>query len=806
MRSCRGFLPAAAIACALLAGCAWPWTRPGPAAPARLTLPLDAGWRFLQSDAQGAEQAAFDDSGWRTVDVPHDWAIAGPFDPKSPAKGEGAFLPAGIGWYRRHLGSDPSYSGRRVFIEFDAVMANSDVWVNGVLLGHRPYGYSSFAYELTGHLAAGGDNVIAVRADNSRQVAARWYTGSGIIRHVRLVIEDPVHIERNSTFITTPVVTASRAVVHMRTTVVNESADPAQVSVVFGFSAPGGGAVQVDHAQAPTGPSEIAAGKSADFEADLPVANPALWDLGSPALYRASVDVDVGGKPVDTDAVTFGIRDARFEAATGFWLNGRNLKLKGVCVHGDGGAFGGAVPLGVWRRRLEALRALGTNAIRTAHNPPDPGFLDLCDRMGFLVMDEAFDCWRVAKRPYDYHLYFDEWSKTDAADMVRRDRNHPSIVIWSAGNEIHDSPRPEAAKKILASLLPVFHGNDPTRPVTVALVSPDRSHDYDDGFADMQDVIGTNYREALTISEHAKRPGRRIVGTENHQTLDAWRAVRDNAFLAGQFLWVGIDYLGESPRWPFIGGGGDQSGLLDRTGAPYPSAFQRQSWWSSVPMVRIARRVAPEGPVIADPGQGTPPRRRPDTLLSDWTPEGAGPHVEAVEVYSNAESVELLLNGRSLGVKPNDPAGAPCLWQVPFEEGSLKAVASTGGRVVATHELRTAGAPARVALEADCRELSPGWDEVGLVRATVVDAAGTPVPGASPVVTFRVDGPGTVAAVDNADNSSHEPFQAAQRSAYRGRCVAFVRATGDAGTITITASADGLADGRVAIEAAAPPH
>ncbi len=257
----RRLLSAAVLGCALLAGCSLPWTRPGAAVSARLTLPLDARWKFLQSDAQGAERAAFDDSAWTTLDVPHDWGIAGPFDPKNPAKGEGAFLPAGIGWYRRRFSADPSYSGRRVFIEFDAVMANSDVWVNGVLLGHRPYGYSSFAYELTGHLAAGGDNVIAVRVDNSKQVAARWYTGSGIIRHVRLVVENPVHVVRNATFVTTPVITEARAVVHIHTTVVNESAEAAQVSVVFGVSVPGGG-VQVDHAQAPTGPSEIAAGGS----------------------------------------------------------------------------------------------------------------------------------------------------------------------------------------------------------------------------------------------------------------------------------------------------------------------------------------------------------------------------------------------------------------------------------------------------------------------------------------------------------------------------------------------------------------
>jgi beta-galactosidase len=788
-------------ACALLAGCAWTGTRPKTAAPARLTLPLDAGWRFTQSDAAGADQPAFDDSGWRTLDVPHDWGIAGPFDPNNPARGEGAFLPTGVGWYRRHFGADPSYAGKRVFIEFDAVMANSDVWVNGFLLGHRPYGYSSFAYELTGHLAASGDNVVAVRVDHSMQVAARWYTGSGIIRHVRLVVDNPVHVVRHSTFVTTPEITAARASVRVHTTVLNESAEPATVSLTVGLRAPTVGSTQTDYATE-ISPSEIPAGKSADFDADFSVANPVLWELDRPALYSASVDVKVGGTVVDEDAENFGIRKAEFKAATGFWLNGRNLKLKGVCVHGDGGAFGAAVPLSVWRVRLEALKALGANAIRTAHNPPDPGFLDLCDSMGFLVMDEAFDCWKVAKRPYDYHLYFDEWSKVDAADMVRRDRNHPSIVIWSAGNEVHDTPRPEAAKKILAYLLAVFHENDPTRPVTVALVSPERSHDYDDGLADMMDVIGTNYREALTISEHAKRPERRIVGTENHQTLDAWKAVRDNPFLAGQFLWVGIDYLGESPRWPFIGGGGDQAGLLDRTGAPYPSAFQRQSWWSASPMVHIARRVAPQAPVIKDPGYGNPPRRRRDSLLSDWTPARTGPHDEAVEVYSNAASVELFLNGRSLGSKSVDPDGTACLWQVPFEAGSLKAVASSAGQVVATDELRTAGPPARIALAAGSRVLSTGWDNVDFVRATIVDADGVPVPSATDAVTFRVDGPGEVAAVDNADNSSHEPFQASVRGAYRGRCVAFVRATAPMGTIAVTASAEGLQDGRVAIAAA----
>jgi beta-galactosidase len=512
------------------------------------------------------------------------------------------------------------------------------------------------------------------------------------------------------------------------------------------------------------------------------------------------------GGVVDSGDVSFGIRDARFEAATGFWLNGRSLRIKGVCVHGDGSAFGAAVPLGVWERRLGALRRLGVNAIRTAHNPPDPGFLDLCDRMGFLVMDEMFDCWTVAKNPYDYHLFFSEWSKVDTRDTVRRDRNHPSVVLWSAGNEIHDTPQAELSKRILSGLVRVFHDNDPTRPVTQALFRPNISHDYDDGLADLLDVIGTNYRNSELLAAHAARPERKIIGTEMGQSLDVWRFLRDNPPLSGQFLWVGVDYLGESPRWPYIGGGGDQSGLVDRTGSPRPEAFQRQSWWSAGPMVHIARRIAPEAILPADPGYGNPPKRRPAVLLSDWTPAMAAAHDEVVEVYGNTERIELFLNGRSLGAKAVDASGAPCVWQVPFEAGTIGAVGSTAGKAVATHELRTAGRPARIVLEAEARELPLGWDETDYVRATVVDERGVRVPGASPMVVFHADGPGQIVAVDSSDNSSHEPFQALQRRAYQGRCFAILRATGPGGSIRLSASSVGLQDGQITLAAVPASH
>jgi beta-galactosidase len=803
-RATRIGLYGIAFSAVFLGGCAV--APPGGAGPAeahapRLTLPFDSGWRFVQADIPGAERNAWDDSGWRVLDLPHDWSIGGPFEPDNPTGGAGAFLPAGVGWYRKHFSRDSFAPGSRVFIEFDGVMANSDVWINGSHLGRRPYGYVGFAHEITEHLVAGrAANVIAVRVDDSGQPASRWYTGAGISRHVRLVVVNPVHMERDATFVSTNGSTADQAVVHVRTTVSNQSESEVRVSLHVRLKGPGGDLLASVPAQLPP-ECELAAGQSVDLETDITVPHPVRWDVERPALYRALVRVEARGVLLDTDEASFGVREATFEPATGFWLNGRNLKIKGVCLHGDGGAFGAAVPLTVWENRLAALKELGVNAIRTAHNPPDPGFLDLCDRMGLLVMDEMFDCWEVAKNPFDYHLSFDAWSQIDTRDIVRRDRNHPCVVLWSAGNEIHDTPQAESSKRILAGLVRVFHENDPTRPVTQALFRPNISHDYDDGLADLLDVIGTNYRNSELLAAHAARPERRIIGTEMGQGLDVWRFLRDNAALSGQFLWVGIDYLGESPRWPYIGGGGDQAGLLDRTGSPRPQAFQRQSWWSAKPMVHMARRLAPEALLPADPGYGNPPRRRPAVLLSDWTPASGAPHVETVEVYSNAERIELVLNGRSLGAKAVDPSGAPCSWTVPFEAGLLVARATVGGQEVATHELRTAGPPARIRLEANSPTLAPGWDNVDLVRATIVDSQGTPVPGARGLVSFRVDGPGEVAAVDNADNASHEPFEAVQRHAYQGTCVAFLRAKDEKGTMRLYASCDGLQGDSVAVEA-----
>lgn len=780
---------------------------PKPVASARATTSFDADWRFLKGDAPGAEQPAFADAAWRRLDVPHDWSIEGPFDEKNPTGLSGAFAPSGIGWYRKHFKLPASAANRRVFIEFDGVMQNSEVWINGQPLGERPYGYVSFRYELTGKLKFGdqADNVLAVRADTSAQPASRWYTGAGIYRHVRLITTDPVHLETWATFVSTPEISfagpnaaatsASSATVRVQTNVVNQSDTAHDVALRIQLFDPQGKiAASVDVAAKP-----IAAGQTASFEKDLKLSDPQLWDLDHPQLYRATVEVLSAGRTLDHETVPFGVREARFAADTGFWLNGRNFKIKGVCLHHDASALGAAVPIRAWERRLEALRELGVNAIRVSHNPGDPAFLDLCDRMGFLVMAEMFDCWTVAKNPHDYHEFFIDWSKTDTRDTVRRDRNHPSIFAWSAGNEIHDTPKPELAKKILSGLVEVFHQNDPTRPVTQALFRPNVSKDYDNGLADLLDVVGQNYRENEIIAAHVQKPTRKIIGTENGHDRRVWLALRDSVPYAGQFLWSGIDYLGEGAQPPSIAA---PFGLLDRTGTPRARAFERQSWWSEKPMVHATRRTGREVLTPTDPGY-EPDLRHRQVLFSDWTPRNAQPHEEAVEVYSNCESVELFLNGKSLGAQKLNADAAPRTWPVPYAPGVLKAVASNQGKVVATHELRTAGPAAKILLTNDRPKLSATWDDISYLTATIVDANGVPVPEANQVVTFTAAGPGAIVAVDSGDNASHEPFQASERRAFQGRVFALVKASAPAGRIVVTATAPGLENAAVTIETVA---
>lgn len=735
--------------------------------------------------------------------MPHDWSIAGPVSPENPSGPAGGFFPTGVAWYRKTFSLPVQDSHRHTYIAFDGVMANSDVWINGFHLGHRPNGYVSFFYEMTGHLRFGpaARNVIAVRCDTSKQPASRWYEGGGIYRPVRLVLMRDVHLLPWSTFVTTPSVSRAQATVHIASTVVNESPAPQSSALEISLTAPDGRSAGTILTPWKT----IAPGSQADYNAKISVPTPRLWDIDHPFLYRAQVRLRSGpanGRSrivSDEEQVRFGIRTFHFDAATGFWLNGRNLKIKGVAMHADGGAVGIAVPVAVWERRLATLRALGVNAIRTAHDLPSPEFLDLTDRMGFLVMDEMFDCWTVGKNPYDYHLYFRQWAETDTRDTVRRDRNHPSIILWSTGNEIHDTPHAELAHDILARLLADFHQNDPTRPVTQALFRPNASHDYDNGLADMLDVVGQNYRVQELLAAHAQMPSRKILGTENTQDRASWLAMRDHAAYSGQFLWSGIDYLGEAGKWPMIG---RPFGLLDRTGLPYPRAWERQSWWVAAPNVHIARRVAPNEKAAIDPGYELLPAAVQEPLLLDWTPRNRNPHNESVEVYSNCEEVELFLNGQSLGTQKLHADASPLKWEVPYAPGILRAVAFNRGKPAAADELHTAGKAARIVLSPEPVTPSFGGDEANdviTIVATAVDKAGVRVPDASQEVHFSVSGPGTIIATDNGSNTDHESFSLSQHRFYAGRVVALVRVTALSSSVHVLAVAEGLTAGETRV-------
>lgn len=711
----------------------------------------------------------------RKVSVPNDWAIAGPFARENPTGGGGGFAPSGVATYTRKI-ELPEPGARVAHLQFDGVMANPQVFLDGEEIVRRHDGYVSF--EIDTHKPA-GNHVLVVRADTSAQPASRWYAGAGMFRPARLVVTNPTHVVTGGVLVATPEVDEGSAKVRVSFEVTGPLATGAGVTL----RDPAGRAVTSARVGAPS----LRGGRQ-QFDCELSVDRPKLWDIGSGAMYSADIEVRAGAGVVDAVSQPFGIRAARFEAATGFWINGRNVKLKGVCLHGDGGAVGVAVPTAIWERRLQALREIGVNAIRTAHNPPDPAFLDLCDRMGFVVMDEAFDCWRVGKNRYDYHLYFDADAEADLTMTVRRHRNHPSIVVYSAGNEIHDTPNAAAAKEILARLLAVYRREDPTRPVTQALFRPNASHDYDDGLADMLDVVGQNYRERELQAAAEQKPTRKILGTENQHSRAVWLALRDDPRMAGQFLWTGVDYLGEARAWPRFAAG---SGLLDRTGAMKPMAYERQSWWSEKPMVYACRRVAPNARAETDPGYNNGPvtaTNPREVLFEDWTPANLDRHDETVEVYSNCRSVELLLNGRSLGAQEIRADASPRTWRVPFEPGTLRAVTDKGN----AFELRTAGRPAAVKLWCDHEAVGATFDSAAVVRASIVDEDGVVVPSATDAIIFDVTENGQLIAVDNGDLRYADPFVGKSFHACRGKAVAIVRGVTNTDGFTVTAHVEGL--------------
>jgi beta-galactosidase len=751
----------------------------GTAQSTRTILPFDDHWKFFKGDAPGAEAFSFDASGWSDVTVPHDWSIAGPYDRNNPTGRGGGYLPAGVGWYRNSFSVVPKDAQRKFFIEFDGIMANSDVWINSHHLGKRPNGYISLSYDLTPYLKMDQPNVIAVRADNSIQPASRWYTGAGIYRHVRLLVVNPIHVDHWGTFLTTSNVSATGATVHIQTTVFNEASTTATIEIKTILVSPDGKTVASTQSS-----KTIGAGKKETVLQAANVKNPLLWDIDKPQLYKARTTISLKKQELDDVTTTFGIRDAHFEAAKGFWLNGKNIKIKGACLHHDGGAFGAAVPLRVWEKRLLSLKEIGVNGIRTSHDEVAPEFLDLCDQLGFVVLDESFDTWNAAKPGGEkgYNLYFNDWWERDTRDIVMRDRNHPSVVIYSVGNEIHDNLNDSTGFRKYKMQQDLVHSLDPTRPVTMALFRPANSHVYENGLAAMMDVVGQNYRENELIAAHEQHPNWIVLGTENTHVVSQWLALRDKPYMSGQFLWTGYDYLGEA-EWPRIANG---SGLFDKTGEQKLNGYQRESWWSNKPVVYVTRRES---------------TATGNTWSSDWTPDDPDIYTQAdLQVYSNCDEVELFLNGKSMGIKGRTPDDAsPRLWTIPFEKGTLKAIGRKSGKVVAEQELKTAGKASAIVLKADKPSVNNNWEDVVYVSATITDEHGILVSNADTKINFTIEGQGVITAVDNADNSSTEPYQATSRWTYKGKCIAIIKASANDGTITVKAEGENLKSGNVAI-------
>ncbi len=767
----------------------------------RLTLNFGKDWKFQLGEVAGAEAVKFDDSAWRKLNVPHDWSIEGEFSEKNPATVGGGALPGGIGWYRKSFKVTADDLKGCVFIDFDGVYQNSEVWINGHSLGKRFYGYSSFRYEMTKYLTS-GENIIAVKVDNSKQPNSRWYSGSGIYRNVWLVSTGKTHVDHWGTVITTPEITDALAKVKIINQIRNNLKEGEKLTVTTVILDPSGKEIANGKMES-NGVKDSILSTPFDFE----VKNPVLWSLESPKMYSAVTQVFVDGSMADSYMTPFGIRSFKFDVDKGFSLNGKSIKINGVCDHHDLGCLGTAINKRALERQIELLKGMGCNAIRTSHNPPAPELLDLADQMGMIIMDEAFDMWKKPKNPYDYHTVWDQMHKKDIQDLIRRDRNHPSVMIWSIGNEIPeqwDSTGISIGKELAGYVREL----DTTRPITSALNDP---KPYNNIFrSGALDLVGYNYHQNTFPNFPKDFPGKIFISTETVSALmtrgvydmpseeirrwpvdknwkgrmpnadntcssydncstpwgstheETWKVIKKHDFLSGQFIWTGFDYLGEPTPygWPSRS---SYFGIIDLAGFPKDVYYMYQSEWTKNDVLHI---------------------------FPHWNwKEGQTVDIWA---YSNAEEVELFLNDKSLGVKKKLGDDLHLMWKVPFAPGTLKAISRTGGKQVLVQEVKTAGAPAKLVVTADHSTIKADGTDLSFVTIDVVDANGVIVPDADNLMKFQIVGGGAIVGVDNGDPVSHESFKVPQRKAFHGKCLVVVQSGELPGVIKLTANSEGL--------------
>jgi len=772
----------------------------------RTVLDFNGGWRFKLGDDANAKNSAFADAGWRTLTLPHDWSIEGQFSEHHLSTTQEGALPTGIGWYRKTFTTPLTSKGKNVYIEFDGVYRNSEVWINGTYLGSRPYGYSSFRYELSKYLKFGAEkNVIAVRVDNAAQPNSRWYTGSGIYRNVRLVTTSPVAVDQWGTFVTTPTVTAQKAQIALQTTIrrmVGQKPDVISITSVV-----------LDTAGKEVASQTVAAVRLTDtlttVSQQIDLANPVLWSTEKPYLYSVVTRIYRQNQLEDTYETPLGIRYFRFDPVTGFSLNGKPMKILGVCLHHDLGALGAAVNRRAMQRQLELLKTMGCNGIRTAHNPPDPAFLTLCDEMGFIVMDEAFDIWKKKKSKQDYGLSWDAWHKADLETMLRRDRNHPSIFMWSIGNEIREQ-FDSTGLTITRELAGIVKKLDTSRPVTSALTEnvPAKNFIYQSGALDL---LGFNYKHEAYADFPKTFPNQAVLASETGSSLQTrghydmpsdsvrlwgkggpakftdgnpdwtasaydneaaywgstheqtWKVIKKLPHMAGIYVWTGFDYLGEPHPYPWPARS-SYFGIIDIAGFPKDVYFMYQSEWTDKPVLH---------------------------LFPHWNwPKGKV--VDVWAYYNQADEVELFLNDKSLGTRKKTGDDLHVMWRVDYEPGTVKVISRKAGKIMLTRTIETAGKPAKIQLVADRTALKADGKDLSFITVNVLDEQGNLVPDASHLITFTVAGEGTLAGVDNGYQASLEPFKANYRKAYNGKCLAIIKTTDNPGRITIKATSESL--------------
>ena len=775
----------------------------------RLIHNFDDNWRFHLGDTTNAQSSTFQDGTWRKLDLPHDWSIEGAFDEKSPAGYGGGYLNGGLGWYRKTFTLDKKLEGKKVFIDFDGIYRDSKVWINDHYLGFRPNGYISFRYDLTPYLHWDKPNVIAVRVDNSKQPNSRWYSGSGIYRNVRLVFTNPDRFTQWGIYVTTPDVNEEKATLDIQfQTAVKATNEPVII-----------------HSQLYDANGKLVAKSSRVTVKDtvssttMEVVGPHLWSTTDPYLYTLVSQLYVGNRLEDQLSTNVGIRYFNFDKDKGFSLNGKPMKILGVCDHHDLGCLGSAVNKRAIERQLEILKNMGCNAIRTSHNPPAPELLDLADHMGFIIMDEAFDMWKIHKTKYDYSQYFEKWHKRDLSDQIRRDRNHPSIIIWSVGNEIpeqysHKSDSTHRGAIIMKDLCSIVRSLDTTRPIVTANNDPDPKNPLISCGA--TDLIGINYHLDNLLSFPKVFPNDKLIATESVSALETrgwyqmpsdsisrvpkewnipystpthfcsaydncsapwgstheetWKVVKAHPYISGMFIWTGFDYIGEPTpyTWPSRS---SYFGIIDLAGFPKDVYYMYQSEWTNKTVLHIFPHW-------------------------NWKP---GQLVDIWAYYNHADAVELFLNGKSLGKQHKVGDQLHVMWRVPFEPGTLRAVSYKNGKQVMVTEEKTAGPAARMVLSADRSKINADNSDLSFVTVQIVDKDGTLVPTAGNLVNFSITGPGKIVGVDNGSEIDHNPFKANYRNAFFGKCLVVIQSTHKPGIIHLTASSNELPNSNIEI-------